>query len=95
MNTRSKKESEICEANCNNLDALLRTFRKECANPWCRYPLKPVDGHNFLAEYGEVCELCHWMYHAVKRQPGLEWAHEQYKKDQARKKKIMDSEKYF
>ena len=83
-------DGEICRANCVYFDNLFRAFKKRCANPFCRYPLRSVEGINFIPEYGEVCELCDWLYYAAKRQPRLEQAHEQWKKEQARKRRVID-----
>lgn len=87
----TSEDVEVCTTNCMSYDKDFRSCRKRCAQ--CRFPLSSRETHNILAEIGEVCQLCHAMHWAVKNQPGLQAAHDEYVKDQARKKKIVNKEK--
>jgi hypothetical protein len=58
------KEKADIKANCLLIDQLLTRCPKKCGNPECQYPLPSID--NFaVPEFGEVCELCYRMFHAV------------------------------
>lgn len=58
------KEIEHIKSNSKLIDQLLTRCPSECANPDCKYPLPSIDNYR-VPEFGEVCELCYQMYHAV------------------------------
>lgn len=91
----SVREVEICERNLAGLGLKIRFCRKKCGNPYCGYPLAPLVEHNHVVDFGEVCDLCHAMFSSVRVRPGLAAAHDQWKKEQDQKKKILDQDKYF
>jgi hypothetical protein len=58
------KEKADIKSNCLLIDQLLKRCPNECGNPECKYPLPSMDNYR-IPEFGEVCELCYQMYHAV------------------------------
>lgn len=58
------KEKTDIKSNSLLIDQLLKRCSQECGNPECKYPLPSNDNYR-IPEFGEVCELCYAMYHAV------------------------------
>ena len=96
--TLTPKEQRIVDHNIKELAVIFKYSTKKCTNPYCGYPLSGLVEHPFsTTTQGPICDLCHHMEFAVRGRKGLEAAHQQYKDDQARKKKILeqDGKKYF
>lgn len=91
----SDREVETCERNLADMGLKFRYCRKKCGNPFCGFPLAPLVTHNYVPVFGDVCELCHSMYSAVKVRPGMVDAHEKWEKEQAQKRRMLDEDKYF
>jgi len=92
----SPQEIKLCHLNCFLFDTLFRFHKHFCANQECNYPLDLANANFFSHELnGKVCDLCHTLEDAARQQPGLRAAHDEWKRDQADKKKILDSGKYF
>jgi hypothetical protein len=52
--------------------------------------------HFYSNEFtGKVCDLCHTLEENARQFPGLREAHDEWKKQQSERKRLMDSGKYF
>jgi hypothetical protein len=58
------RELDILKTNSRLIDQLLERCPGECSNPECKYPLPSMNNFT-IPEFGEVCELCYQMYHAL------------------------------
>jgi hypothetical protein len=58
------KEIETIKINSQLIDQMLKRCPSVCGNPDCKYPLPLIDNYR-IPDFGEVCELCYHMYHAV------------------------------
>jgi len=98
MESRILTEAEIaiCVWNCKSYAYDFKAIRGKCANPQCKYPLSALTENFYSHEVsGKVCDLCHTMEDAVRQQTGLRAAHENWKKEQESKKKILDNNRYL
>lgn len=73
----SKEKTDI-KANCLLLDQILKRCPGECGNPECRYPLPSMDNFR-IPDFGEVCELCYQLYHAVSERMHFVKLHREWK----------------
>ena len=85
----SAKEIAICVDNAKSHDQNFRYCSIKCLN--CGYPLNGLGEHNYSSVVsGKVCELCHAMESAVRKQKYLAEAHDLWKKEQDKKKQILE-----
>jgi hypothetical protein len=88
------RDTYFAKANCLWYDEQFRKLTGKCANPQCGFPLpeKTDPPKNYYSsEFGAaVCDLCHDMECAARRQPGLAAAHDAWKKEQQEKKRIIE-----
>jgi hypothetical protein len=71
-------------SNVRACDKVFRTLPTRCAAPGCGYPLRTDGLHDRLPLYGDVCNLCYFMYHLVLAR---NWFVEAHREDQERQKK--------
>src|SRR5882672_4090865 len=96
METRILKSWEVSAINRNlaHYDSLFKVCVRKCGH--CSYPLSALVEHFFSTEAnGKVCDLCHTLEDAARQQPGLREAQMEWKQEQAAKKKILDTGRYF
>lgn len=93
---------DVVVRNVRMLDALFEVRRKQCGNPFCKYPISALRLDTFATpDYGDVCATCHGLYGCVTMANGLlknksyfrelhfEWKREQEELAK-KKKKWMD-----
>lgn len=73
------KEKEAILINAKLFDELLARCPLKCGNPSCQYPLPAMDNFR-LPIYGEVCELCYRMFHALSERTYWIDVHRAWKK---------------
>jgi Zn finger protein HypA/HybF involved in hydrogenase expression len=92
----NKKEQELISLNIATLQIFFRYCTKKCSN--CEYPLSGLAENYFSTEAeGPVCELCHALEFTIRRHRGLTAAHDEWKREQTDKKRILEKggNKYF
>lgn len=89
-------EIAVCKENCETYDRLKKVCLRKCANKECEYPLSALVEHFYSVEFeGKICDLCHTVEDSVRQQPGLREAHDVWKKEQAAKRRMLDSKNYL
>jgi hypothetical protein len=101
--TLTKWEQEACRRNLELFQAMFRVCSKKCSN--CEFPIEdlqdkfgqPVAPYFSAEAGGSICELCHALEFAIRRQRGLSDAHVAWKQEQEEKKRIIekDGRNYF
>lgn len=89
-------EERAMDDNVQQFDKLFTYCTKKCLN--CGYPLNGLVEHNYSTTLaGVVCELCHAMECAVRKQKHIAEAHDLWAKEQKQKNKILerDDKPYF
>ena len=88
-NSITLSEERAMDGNVQQFDRLFTYCSKKCLN--CRYPLNGLVEHHYSATLaGIVCELCHDMESAVRKQKYLAEAHDLWKKEQDKKTQILE-----
>jgi hypothetical protein len=92
----TKREQELCKNNLADIQAYFKFCTRKCIH--CNYPLSGLIDHPHSIELnGPLCELCHTLEFVLRGKKGLEYAHQQWKDDQKKKKQILeqDGNSYF
>lgn len=89
----TKDEERIIKSNVAVYDRLFALSKRRCANPLCDFPLVGLEEGYFSNNApGRVCNMCHTLENIIASAPGLKAAHEEHKKELARKEKLKKSD---
>jgi hypothetical protein len=82
-------EERAMDINVQWFDRVFTHCSLKCLN--CGYPLNGLAEHNYSVTLnGKICDLCHAMECAVRKQKGIAEAHDLWKKEQDKKKQILE-----
>lgn len=85
----SVSEIELMRRNAAGYAEKFQECENHCANPFCGFPLAPLESHNWVSEVnGSVCEICHTMFFAVKNRSHFVRAQQEWTDYEAKKKRL-------